>query len=97
MKYPMYVQGALASSAPVLYFNGSHTAHPDEMSIIATKPFSDAFNDTRCSSGIREAFGVLMKLKSVNDCWGYLRDNFFHTCDKIEHGDDIRSVINYIR
>ena len=97
MKYPMYVQGALASSAPVLYFNGSHTASPDGYSIVASNAFKATYPDKRCSLGIREGFEILKDIKSRNGDWGQLRDDFFHVCDPINHGTDVQNLMDYIQ
>jgi len=59
MKFPATFQGALAASAPLVYFQGAKTAPEDGFSIIATGDFAQTYNDSRCSLGIKEGLGYL--------------------------------------
>ena len=69
MKYPATFQGALAASAPILYFRDSPSASEDAFSDIATADFAGTFPDQRCSKGIREGFDLLMDLKNRTNDW----------------------------
>lgn len=59
MKFPATFQGALAASAPLVYFQGAVTAPEPGFSNIATADFAGTYNDSRCSSGIKEGLGYL--------------------------------------
>lgn len=70
MKFPATFQGALAASAPLVYFKGAETAPEAEFSNIATQDFAgvsffgnstvnSTHEDQRCSLGIKEGLGYL--------------------------------------
>jgi lysosomal Pro-X carboxypeptidase len=52
MKYPHIIQGALASSAPILFFNG--TTSPYAYNEVATNSFKSAHPD--CPGYIKQGF-----------------------------------------
>ena len=56
MKFPQHFQGALASSAPILYFKDSPDVPEDAFSLVATQDYAETFPDQRCSKGIKEGF-----------------------------------------
>jgi lysosomal Pro-X carboxypeptidase len=60
MNYPHIVQGALASSAPIRYFEGS--VSPYAYNEVATDAFAKA--DPNCPNTIRKAFQILDEWKS---------------------------------
>jgi pimeloyl-ACP methyl ester carboxylesterase len=54
MKYPQTFQGALASSAPILYFQGAPTAPEDAFGDMITQAFANV--TSKCSETIKEGF-----------------------------------------
>jgi pimeloyl-ACP methyl ester carboxylesterase len=95
MKYPQTFQGALAASAPILYFKDAPSASPDAFSEIATADFAGVFNDSRCSLGIKEGFELLMDLKNRPDDWAQLSE-IFNTCDQIDSAEKIQNLYEHL-
>lgn len=91
MKYPQTIQGAIAASAPILYFEGSSSAKPGDFSDIVTNDFKRTYPDYRCSLGIKEAFTTLMSLKERSGDWADL-GNIMKVCDPIKKAEDIQSL-----
>jgi lysosomal Pro-X carboxypeptidase len=94
MKFPSTFQGALAASAPILYFKGAPSAPEDEFSMIATRDFAETFPDERCSKGIKEAFNVLMDLKTRQDDWAEV-STLFNTCKVIDADTKIQNMYEH--
>ena len=62
MKYPQWFQGALAASAPILFFDGYVT--PDAYDIIATGSYAaSSKGETDCSDLISDGFDALDALR----------------------------------
>lgn len=95
MKYPHEIQGALASSAPTVYFMNSSTADSGAFSEIVTQDFAQTFEDQRCSKGIKEGFQYLMDLKTRTGDWPELQ-SLFQTCAAFEKADDIQDLYTMI-
>jgi lysosomal Pro-X carboxypeptidase len=45
MKYPHYIQGAVAASAPTVYFDGSATAKSGDFAGVVTSDFAGTYDD----------------------------------------------------
>jgi lysosomal Pro-X carboxypeptidase len=69
MNYPHVFQGALASSAPILFFEGS--VSPYAYNTIATQSFTNA--DPDCPSKIRKGFETLNKWRDQPDKYATLK------------------------
>ncbi|EGG16784.1 peptidase S28 family protein [Cavenderia fasciculata] len=61
MKYPNIVDGALAASAPILYFLGTG-ADPEGFNEIATNDFAQTSADGSCATRIRGAFTEISEI-----------------------------------
>jgi len=77
-----------------LYFKGAPSAPEDEFSNIATKDFNDTYDDQRCGLGIKEAFNVLMDLKTRNTDWPEVSD-LFNTCEVIDSAEKIQNLYEH--
>lgn len=95
MKFPQHFQGALASSAPILYFKDSPSAPEDAFSLIATKDYADTYPDQRCSKGIREGFYFLNDTKKAGGPWDEIA-GLFNTCDPIAKVEDMTNLIAHL-
>ena len=65
MKHPQTFQGALAASAPFLYFKNAPSAPENAYAVINTKDFSDELD--KSPALINEAFTLMMN--STSDKW----------------------------
>lgn len=97
MKYPHVVQGALAASAPVLYFKGVKTLKAGIFAEIASNDFNITGKDgDKCYNGVKSAFGSLI---SKGDQPGYTKNvsAVFKTCQNLTHPDNITSLTDSLR
>lgn len=92
MKYPHVFQGALAASAPILQFQGGKGEY--EFAEIATNDFATTYPNKTCSSGILEAFNVLMDLKTRPDDWPAVSE-LFNTCNPIDSADKLQNMYEH--
>ncbi len=74
MKFPATFQGALAMSAPILYFQDAPSAPEDEFGAIATEDFRASLD--KAPVLIRESFEMLYDMKSRPDTWAQLDEIF---------------------
>ena len=65
LKYPQWFQGALAASAPILFFEGY--VSPDAYDNIATQDYAKA--DPECPVMIKNGFDMLAGLKGISDSY----------------------------
>jgi pimeloyl-ACP methyl ester carboxylesterase len=80
MKFPHVFQGALAASAPLVYFKDSKTAPEDEFSMIATRDFNTTEVGSKCADGIKYA----LKQLNTSDSSSYeLINSIFNPCTSI--------------
>lgn len=79
-KYPQTFQGALAASAPSLYFQGAPSAPEDAYGEICTDTFRKSLD--KAPELIRESFEVMMDSKTRSDTWAQL-DSIFNTCTNV--------------
>jgi pimeloyl-ACP methyl ester carboxylesterase len=83
MKYPQTFQGALASSAPILYFKGAPTAPEDAFGDLISQSFGNV--TLKCNSTIREGFYSMQDIRNDSNRkgdWGAL-STAFNTCKPI--------------
>jgi pimeloyl-ACP methyl ester carboxylesterase len=59
MKFPHVFQGALAASAPLVYFQNATTAQEDAFSMIATADFNTTEVGKACADGIKKGLVLL--------------------------------------
>jgi lysosomal Pro-X carboxypeptidase len=86
MKYPHVFQAAYASSAPILYFEGSPLMDPYQVSNMT----SAAFNLTEypeCAAGIKEGLEMVMNTTDYTK----LTDNF-NTCYPIDSKAEVQDL-----
>jgi hypothetical protein len=76
MKYPQWFQGALASSAPILFFNGK--VDPNAYDDIATADYAGA--DAACPVTIKAGFDQLASAKTDSSTYDSLK-TIFGLCD----------------
>jgi len=98
MKYPATFQGALAASAPLVYFQGAKTAPEDGFSIIATDDFAQTYNDSRCSLGIKEGLGYLQAIGTADRSadWPAV-DEIFNVCGDITDAKNVTDLIDMLQ
>lgn len=61
MKFPHVFQGALAASAPILYFKDAPTAPPTRFGDMITESFKNV--SANCSDTIKQSFTAMMDIK----------------------------------
>ena len=62
MKYPQTFQGALASSAPILYFKGAPTAPEDAFGDLISESFGNV--TLKCNTTIKEGFYSMQDIRN---------------------------------
>ena len=95
MKFPQHFQGALASSAPMLYWKDSPSVDDSELSMSITNIWANIDSDQRCMKGMREAFYDLNT--TINN--EYLYDEvsaIFNTCSKLASSLDVTNIMTHI-
>lgn len=83
MKYPQTFQGALSSSAPILYFKGAPTAPEDMFGDLISQAFGNV--TLKCNTTIREGFYTMQDIRNNSarrGDWGAL-STAFNTCKPI--------------
>ena len=93
MKFPQTFQGALAMSAPILYFQGAPSAPEEAFGDIATEDFRAALD--KAPVLIRESFEMLYDMKKRPDTWQQI-DQIFNTCTAIESAGDIEYLYQHL-
>ena len=89
MKYPHVFQGALAASAPILFFDG--VVSPNAYDDIATDDYRKA--DKQCPVMIKAGFDQLIGLREQADSYQALHD-IFNLCDVPSGAAEVQSLIN---
>ena len=75
MKYPQWFQGALAASAPILFFDGY--VSPDAYDIIATGSYASCGKGVGvCSDFISDGFAQLKEMRMDADSYPVLNEIF---------------------
>jgi len=89
MKFPHVFQGALAASAPILFFDGY--VDPNAYDDIATNDYRRA--DAQCPVVIKEGFEKLASLKGETDAYQAIAD-IFNLCTVPSGKAEMDSLIN---
>jgi lysosomal Pro-X carboxypeptidase len=93
MKFPHVFQGALAASAPLVYFKDSTTAPEDEFSMIATQDFNNTEVGPICAEGIKYALEQL----NTSDATSYdTMNSVFMPCDDITTAEQVYALTTYL-
>lgn len=91
MKYPHVIHGAIAASAPILYFRGG--ASEEGFFEVITDDFKA--QDERCVDIIRSGFDVLLEHRSNATSYAKLSERF-NTCETIQKPEDIDALMNLL-
>ncbi|XP_017889844.1 lysosomal Pro-X carboxypeptidase [Ceratina calcarata] len=91
MKYPHIVQGAIASSAPILQFTGS--VECDSFARIVSLDFKAA--DPNCAELIRKSWGVITNITSTDEGKKWLSDNW-ELCQPLKNTNDVEQLKAYL-
>lgn len=91
MKYPQWFQGALAASAPIIFFDG--VVSPNAYNDIATNDFRKA--DESCPHEIKKGFAKLFQLSYVPDSYESIKE-IFGLCDTPQSSADVDAVIGLV-
>jgi len=87
LKYPQWFQGALAASAPILFFDGY--VNPDSYDRIATAVYEGY--DPSCSAAIKDGFVVLNSMAEDSSNYQHIAD-IFQLCKVPETADDVYNL-----
>ena len=92
MKYPQWFQGALAASAPILFFDGY--VDPDAYDIIATGSYATCGSGVGvCSDFISDGFAQLESMRDQSDSYEILNE-IFNLCAVPSGPAEVESLIN---
>jgi lysosomal Pro-X carboxypeptidase len=93
MKYPHTFQGALAASAPILYFEGAPTATMYGFSDITTNDFRVALD--KAPELIKEAFTSLVSTAQRPAAWDQV-SSIFNTCTPITSALEVSNLYYHL-
>lgn len=91
MKYPHIVQGAIASSAPILQFSG--VTECEAFLRIVTSDFKTAHPN--CPKLIRKSWNVIYNITSNDEGKKWLSDNW-KLCQPLKNTSDVKQLISYL-
>ncbi|KAI9080156.1 hypothetical protein K1719_037834 [Acacia pycnantha] len=91
LKYPHVALGALASSAPILYFSGA--APRAGYYYIVTKDFQET--SMSCYQTIRRSWSEIDRVAKKPDGLSILR-TMFRTCKKLSHSSELKNYLDSI-
>lgn len=91
MKYPQWFQGALAASAPILFFDGA--VEPRAYNDIATNDFRKA--DENCPETIKVGFAKMAELAEVSESYEAM-GQIFGLCEAPKKADDVIALIGTV-
>ena len=91
MKFPHTIQGALASSAPIIFFPGSNS--PYAFNELVTRNWEKVRPGTKDS--VYQGFMMLQKFSTDTSTWATL-SQIFNTCNPISSQDDVLSISDEI-
>ncbi|OAD54503.1 Lysosomal Pro-X carboxypeptidase, partial [Eufriesea mexicana] len=91
MKYPHIVQGAIASSAPILQFSG--VTDCENFVRIVTSDFQKAHKN--CPKLIRKSWNTIINITSSDKGKMWLSDNW-KLCQPLKNESDVKQLISYL-
>jgi pimeloyl-ACP methyl ester carboxylesterase len=99
MKYPQTIQGALAASAPILYFKGAENMHNNGASFfdVITNDFATVLEPAGglCAEGVKQAFLEIPKLMAAdNSTWAALKADY-NLCDDVTSAQDLQDLYDH--
>lgn len=100
MKHPSTFQGALAASAPILYFKNAPSAREAAFSDVATNDFAQVYpKHMNCSSGIKEGFQIMIDAKDgKTPGYGYdAMSSVFKTCKAVNSSKDVENLYAHVQ
>uniref|UniRef100_A0A7S3CRA2 Lysosomal Pro-X carboxypeptidase n=1 Tax=Strombidium rassoulzadegani TaxID=1082188 RepID=A0A7S3CRA2_9SPIT len=92
MKYPQHFQGAIASSAPILWFNG--TINPSAYTDVASGVFK-SMGGQECFDGLKYGFFDLVSVQFDKSKYAQVKE-IFNLCDDLTSKDDVQDLISYV-
>jgi lysosomal Pro-X carboxypeptidase len=94
MKFPFVFQGALAASAPILYFRGSPTAPEPKFNDIITESYFNV--DPKCKTVPLEAWNLLMDIKTNRPSQWATLSTILKTCAPVAATGDIDNLYYHL-
>lgn len=91
IKYPHIVQGAIASSAPILHFTG--IVDCDSFARIVTSDFKAA--NPNCAELIRKSWSAITSIASTDTGKKWLSDNW-KLCQPLKNATDVEQLKSYL-
>ncbi|XP_071862941.1 lysosomal Pro-X carboxypeptidase [Bombus fervidus] len=91
MKYPHVVQGAIASSAPILQFSG--VTECEAFARIVTSDFKTAH--TNCPKLIRRSWNTIINITSSDKGREWLADSW-KLCQPLKNSSDVQQLMSYL-
>ncbi|XP_076749843.1 lysosomal Pro-X carboxypeptidase [Xylocopa sonorina] len=92
IKYPHIVQGAIASSAPILQFTG--VTECEAFARIVTSDFKAAHSN--CPKLIRKSWSVITNMTSTGNGRKWLSDNW-KLCEPLKNSSDVKLLKSYLK
>lgn len=89
MKYPHVFQGALAASAPILYFKGAPSAPEWKFAEVASNDFKEV--DQHCYDGIKDMF-TRMENQADDATFRSVIQSSFKTCTDVESAQNVTDL-----
>ncbi|EFA80247.1 peptidase S28 family protein [Heterostelium album PN500] len=91
MKYPNIIDGALAASAPILYFLGTN-ANSEGFNEIATIDFAETSSEGTCATRIHSAFNEITQMSNTQNGLNVLTKTF-SLCEELT---ELSDLINWL-
>ncbi|KAK9058631.1 hypothetical protein SSX86_023473 [Deinandra increscens subsp. villosa] len=91
LKYPHIALGALASSAPILYFE--NLTPPDGYYSVVTQDFKEASQN--CYTTIKQSWDVIDQLATTPSGLAYLSQKF-QTCSPLSNADELKNYLKSV-
>lgn len=100
MKHPETFQGALAASAPILYFKNAPSTREAAFSEVATNDFAQVYPEHQnCSKGIKEGFTIAYEnADGKTPGLGYdAMNEVFKTCKPLNSSGDVIKLYRHLQ